>query len=395
MKLTTKKIERVNSEGYHGDRRNGLALITERSTEGWLLKRFVQTIRIDGRRTTLGLGSFPRVTLAEAREAALANLRAVDRGDDPRRHSRSGTDAKTYNDAAEEYAAARAPKWADNTQRAFRQKHKRIAPTLGDMPLAAITKGDVARAIEQITADGKMAMARQCLTDVISVMKHAVVAGDIAANPVDPATAEYLRSTAQAQGTHRAAVPWPEAPAAYAKLAATHPGTAATLAAQFAVLTGCRQHEVRLADDTQIDLSSATWTVPAENIKNRREHRVPLSPQAVAVIAAAAEAKQDTAARNSRLLFPGATGAPLAQKAMLRRMESAGIDATMHGWRSTLTDWARERTDMAHEVVELALAHRHTDATEAAYRRSDLFDRRRELMNAWADFVTTDTQDTR
>ena len=160
----------------------------------------------------------------------------------------------------------------------------------------------------------------------------------------------------------------------------THPGT--VLALEFLVLTAARSGEVRNARWEEFDLEGAVWTIPAERMKAGREHRVPLSPRALAVL--------DEARRlppGAGTVFPSPTGRTQPHHYMARLLRELEIDAVPHGFRSSFRDWAAECTDATREVCELALAHVNSDRVEAAYRRSDLFDRRRVLMNDWAAYV--------
>ena len=154
------------------------------------------------------------------------------------------------------------------------------------------------------------------------------------------------------------------------------------LAFEFLVLTAARSGEVRNARWEQIDRDGAVWTIPAERMKAGREHRVPLSPRALEVLDDAAELFD-----GQGLVFPSPTGRVLNHAALTNLLHGLGIDAVAHGFRSSFRDWAAECTDAPREVCELALAHVNSDRVEAAYRRSDLFDRRRVLMDDWAAYV--------
>ena len=154
------------------------------------------------------------------------------------------------------------------------------------------------------------------------------------------------------------------------------------LAFEFLVLTACRSGEVRFATWDEIDFTSATWTIPARRMKAQREHRVPLSARALEVLR---EAR--ALADGSDLIFPSQRARAIHGGTVSKLMRELGIDAVPHGFRSSFRDWAAECTDVPREVCELALAHVNSDRVEAAYRRTDLFDRRRALMEQWSDFV--------
>ena len=178
---------------------------------------------------------------------------------------------------------------------------------------------------------------------------------------------------------HHPAMPFDELPAFMACLREQH-GIAAR-ALEFTILTAARTGETTGATMAEIDATARVWTVPADRIKAEREHRVPLSARAIAIV-------EETATAGGRFIFPGARrGKPLSNMAMLSVLERMGrANVTVHGFRSTFKDWTSERTNFPREVSEAALAHIVGDKVEAAYRRGDLFEKRRKLMEAWADF---------
>ncbi|WP_440590238.1 tyrosine-type recombinase/integrase [Novosphingobium aureum] len=156
----------------------------------------------------------------------------------------------------------------------------------------------------------------------------------------------------------------------------------AALALEFTILTAARSGEVIGATWAEVDLQKAIWTIPADRMKAAKEHRVPLSPRAVAIL----EALQPL---GSEYLFLGARGGKLSSMAMAMLMRRMKVDATVHGFRSSFRDWAAESTSYEHEVAEMALAHTIENKVERAYRRGDLFDKRRRLMEDWASYCTT------
>ena len=157
------------------------------------------------------------------------------------------------------------------------------------------------------------------------------------------------------------------------------------LAFEFPVLTAARSGEVRGARWAEIDMDAAVWTVPGERMKAGREHRVPLSDRALAVLDSARQH-----ADSASLVFPTATGRMPSQTGMAKLLRKVGIDAVPHGFRSSFRDWAAECTEAPREVCELALAHVNSDRVETAYRRSDLFERRRTLIQQWADYLAVE-----
>ncbi len=182
--------------------------------------------------------------------------------------------------------------------------------------------------------------------------------------------------------THRKALPHAEVAAAIARVRAAKPGKVDTLAFEFLVLTAARGGEVRGAVWSEIDQDAGVWTIPASRMKTAREHRVPLSGRALEILNAARKL-----GGGSRFVFVTERGQPLNRKRPGRLLLSCGISAVPHGFRSSFRDWAAERTDHPREVVEAALAHVVQNKVEAAYLRTDLFERRRRLMEDWAAYL--------
>jgi integrase len=182
---------------------------------------------------------------------------------------------------------------------------------------------------------------------------------------------------------HFAALPYNDVAAFVQKLREGEP-TIANLAFEFLILTAGRTGEVLEAKWSEIDLDHATWTVPADRMKAGREHRVPLAPRCIELLGTA-----KLLAAGSEFVFPGRSNdKPMSNMVLLMMVRRLKVDCTVHGFRSAFRDWASERTNFAREICEAALAHIVKDKTEAAYRRGDLFEKRRELMAAWAGFVT-------
>ena len=181
---------------------------------------------------------------------------------------------------------------------------------------------------------------------------------------------------------HRAAVPFDKVGAALAKIAASDLPKAARLSVVFQTLTASRPSEARLATWGEVDLQAAVWTIPAERAKMRRPHRVPLSDQAIAVLESARKAFG-----GEGLVFPGRKGAALSAATAPRVFKSLRLPGTAHGMRASFRMWAAERSTAPREVCEFALGHVVGSAAEQAYQRSDLFDKRRELMEAWSDYL--------
>lgn len=219
-------------------------------------------------------------------------------------------------------------------------------------------------------------------------MKWAVAQGWRQDNPAE-SIAQALPKTAKRQA-HRKALPYAEVAGCLDTVKASGAGQATKLAIEFLVLCAARSGEVREARWEEIDLKAKVWEIPAERMKAKRSHRVPLSPRAIAILEEA-EALVD----GSGLVFPGTKqGRPLSDMTLSKLVKELGFDADVHGFRTSLRTWAQERTNFPREVAEAALAHLSGDAVERAYARSDLFEKRRMMMEAWSSFLFAATNST-
>ena len=223
-------------------------------------------------------------------------------------------------------------------------------------------------------------IARQVRQRIAAVMQWAVAQGYRDDIPAGDAVVAALPG-AKVRPTHRRALPYAEVAAVVAAVRGSARSPAVRLGFEFTVLCAVRSGEARLARWEDIDLDAATWTVPAAAMKSNRAHRVPLSDRAVAVLG-------EAGAGRTGWVFPSPrTGGAFADNWLRLPLAALGIAATPHGFRSSFRDWAAENTDAPRAVMEAALAHAIPDATEAAYARSDLFERRRTLMQQWADYL--------
>ena len=372
----------VTTPGRYGDGRgsHGLYMRVHETASGRIGKPWGQRIRVNGRVTCLGLGSYPVVTLARARDKALANRRAVEEGRDPRRGGMA-----TFRELAEKVIRLHAKSWKAGSKSPgqWRQTFRDYAdPVIGDKPVSEITRSDVLAIVSPIWHD-KPSAAGKVLRRVGIVLRYAVAQGLVEHNVADASAIKAALPKANGGGQrHFKALPHGEVAEALARVRASDSPDAARLALEFLVLTASRPGECREAEWAEIDLETATWTIPAERMKANREHRVPLSGRALEVLDQARELSD-----GSGLVFPSKrTGRPVSDWAFAALRRRADIDATLHGFRSSFRDWTAEN-GMDHAVAEAALAHVVSNATEAAYRRTDLFERRRELMEDWADYV--------
>ena len=382
-RLSARFVATVREPGRYGDGRGsgGLSLLVRRTTGGDLTKSWAQRIIVDGRARNLGLGTWPHVSLAEAREKCVLNRVARRRGDLVLA-GRKRT-VPTFAEAVKRVIAIHAAGWRDGgrSERQWRASLRDYAMwRLGEMPVNRIGTADVMAVLLPIWA-GKRETARRVRQRISAVMRWAVAQGYREDNPAGDAIGAALPKTG-GRTRHQPALPYPEVRGAMERVRASRAYPTTVLAFEFLVLTACRSGEVRGARWDEMDLDAGEWRIPAERMKANREHRVPLSTGALAVLREARSVEN-----GSDLVFPSVRGRRLSDATISKMVRELGIGAVPHGFRSSFRDWAAECSDAPREVCELALAHVNSDRVEAAYRRTDLFERRRELMEKWASFL--------
>lgn len=366
---------------------SGLCLqIAPGGSRSWILRATV-----GGKRREMGLGPFPEVTLAAAREKARAARAKIEAGQDPileRQRAASALRAEqarniTFEAAARELIDAKSDEWRNAKHRAqwTASLEAYAYPVIGKVLVCDVGQAQVLAVLRPIWKE-KTETANRVRGRIEQVLDWAKVQhlreGENPArwrghlDKLLPAPAKIARVT------HHPALAIDAMPGFMAALRQRR-GTAAR-ALEFLVLTAARSGEVRGACWSEFDMQAAVWTVPAERMKAQKEHRVPLSPQALGLL------RELPRIEGNDLVFPAPRGgllSDMALNAVMRRME---LEAVPHGMRSTFRDWAAERTSYPREVAEMALAHTIGNAVEAAYRRGDLFTKRAEMMAAWAVF---------
>jgi integrase len=385
-RLTAVAISKLKTAGYHPD---GAGLYLQLSTAG--TKSWIVRYTLAGRPREMGLGSATVVTLAEARTRAQDARKLASEGVDPidqrtaERRAQVATAARgrTFAEVSADYVEAHRAGWK-NAKHAAQWKatlDTYAGPVLGAMTVDAIATEHVLKVLEPIWTE-KHETATRLRGRIENVLDAAKVRG--LRDGENPARWRghldklLPRISKKATVEHHAALPYAEIKTFTRDLRAQE-GVAAR-ALEFAILTAARTGEVIGARWEEIDLGARLWTIPAARMKAKAEHRVPLSPRALAILRTLAKARQGD------YVFPGMReGRPLSNMAMLVLLERMGRGAiTVHGFRSTFRDWAAETTAHPHEVVEMALAHVIANKAEAAYRRGDLFKKRRLLMDEWA-----------
>jgi len=393
--LTALEVRRITAPGFHAvGTVAGLGLSVSNTGNGrsWVLR-----LTVGNKRREVGLGAFPEVTLAKAHEKARAMREQVAAGVDPvqerqraaQRLKAQQASAKTFDQCVASYVAAHAPTWSNAKHR--QQWENTLAsyasPVVGSLAVQDIDTSHIVAMLEGIWAT-KTETATRLRGRVEQVLDWATVQG-LRHGPNPARWRGHLdkllaKPSKVAKVEHHAAMPYTELAAFMPRLRECAGMGAKAL--ELAILTGARSGEVRGAQWSEFDLVAGVWTVPAERMKAKRVHRVPLSTQAVQVL-------QDLPRLEGvPLVFWGMNGGVLSDmslSAVLRRLGIVGAVATVHGFRSTFRDWAAERTTYPREIAEAALAHTNADKVEAAYLRSDVFEKRRGLMQAWADFADT------
>lgn len=381
-RLSASFVRTIHRPGRYGDGRGGFGLsllVKPRRGEGFS-KSWSQRVFVGGRPVSIGLGAYPIVTLAEARKKALENRRKIEQGEDPREERKS---VPTFAEAAETVIRIHAQAWRNGgkSEDQWRSSLETYAfPRLGNMPINRIWPKDVMNALLPIWHT-KPVTARRVRQRVGAVMKWAIAQGLRTSNPAGKELAAALPKNENAQ-EHLLALPFFQVGDALHKVRASNANQSLALCFEFLTLCAVRSGEARLAKWAEIDLEEATWTIPAERMKSKRTHRVPLSQGALAVLAEAEKIR-----KGSDHVFPSKGGKPLSPPTLSRLCRRLNLGCVPHGMRSSFRDWCAECTDAPREVCELALAHVNTNRVERAYRRTDLFERRRHLMQEWADYV--------
>lgn len=383
--LNVLAIRAIETPGRYADG-NGLYLKVDPSgAKRWELRTVVR-----GKRCDIGLGGLRTVTLAEAREQA-RKYRAMARNDeDPLAEKRRARKVvPTFRTAAETVHKEHAKAWKNakhgdqwiNTLKTY------AYPAFGDRRVDQIDTPEILKALSPIWLT-KQETARRVRQRIGTVLDWAKAAGFRSGNNPVEEISKALPRQSERKG-HHAAMPYSEVPAFVQELRRGNAPTIPDLAFEFLILTAARTGEVLEARWDEIDLEQAAWTIPADRMKAGREHRVPLAPRCVELLKQA-----KLLAAGSEFVFPGRSGnKPMSNMVLLMTMRRLKTDATVHGFRSAFRDWASERTNFAREICEAALAHIVKDKTEAAYRRGDLFEKRRELMAIWAAFVVGTSAD--
>lgn len=391
QRLTARRVQTA-PPGKHEDGAGLRLVVSKTGARRWVLR-----FTLDGKRREMGLGLFPVVTLAGARSAALDARRLVAKGIDPIKE-RQPERSPTFTSCAARYILINRHGWQNRKHaRQWVSTLKTYArPLIGSRRVDMISTEDVIKILSPIWVT-KTETAKRVQGRIENVLDYA--AAHKYRDPLNPARwrghlDKLLPKPSRVKiVTHHPAMPYPDLPAFMAELELNE--SLSAMALRFLILTATRTNETLLAQWSEIDIETATWTIPAPRMKMKREHRVPLSDAALVTL----EALPRFA--GNPYVFPGLRqGRPLSNMALLTLMRSMGYGVNgdrgnyvPHGFRSSFRDWCGEVSTAPRDVAEMALAHAIADKTEAAYRRGDLFQKRRRLMDSWAIHCTRPVAD--
>ncbi|WP_299351565.1 site-specific integrase [uncultured Shimia sp.] len=387
--LNAQFVRNVKEPGKYFDGQGLFLRVEKNGSRFW-----VQRITIRGKRCELGLGSPTLVTLAEAREVALANRKLARAGGDPLAAKKQAQAVLTFEQAARKVHELHKPTWrnAKHAAQFISTMETYAFPYMGNLKVADVTTADVLKVLTPIWTR-KPETARRVRQRIGTIMKWAVAQGWRQDNPAE-AIAQALPKQDKTQ-KHRKALPYSEVANCLEVVKSSQASATTKLALEFLVLTATRSGETRLARWAEFDFHGATsvsdaaiatWVVPPERMKAKKEHRIPISDRALELLKEA-EAMSD----DSDCVFPGnQRGKPLSDMTLSKLIKELGFDADVHGFRTSFRTWAQERTNFPREVAEAALAHTIKDKSEAAYARSDLFEKRRQMMDSWATYLASE-----
>ncbi|HYC42364.1 MAG TPA: integrase arm-type DNA-binding domain-containing protein [Noviherbaspirillum sp.] len=391
MRLSAVGIKHLKEPGYYADG-DGLYLqVSPSGTKSWIF-RFM----LNKRAREMGLGPYSVFSLAEAREAVSDYRKLLYKGIDPIEHRKAEREKnlavvaqrKTFEECAYEYHKLHAHGWK-NVKHADQWINSLTAyafPEFGKKDISDVTKADVVRVLEPIwtTKHETASRVRQRIRSVLDWAAARDYRRGHDPHMWDQVTQSLPKTKDLKKPQHFASCPYSAIYEAIQSIKGSNAGDTVKNAFEFIILTAGRSGEVRGAEWSEIDFEGKRWIIPAHRMKAKKEHRVPLSPRAIEILKA-------QEGKHSALVFPSDKGKSYSDMTFTMALRRLGHEFTVHGFRSTFRDWAAEQTAFPREVCEAALAHVSAkDATEAAYFRSDLFEKRRQLMEAWATYCATE-----
>lgn len=380
-RLSATAVKAAKLPGRYGDGDGLYLLVSRAGARSWVCR-----VQKDGKRRDIGLGSAKKVSLALARERAAKVRTQVEVGLDPIAERRKEAGIPTFREAAVIVFAENKKNWrnAKHREQWLSTLTAYAFPHFGDMAVSKVDGPQVRDALVAIWLD-KPETARRVRQRIVTVIDWAIAKG-YRDRPLPIAAMNKSLPKVKAKPAHHSALPYADVPAFIAKLRKRE--SVGRLAFEALILTAARSGEIRGALWSELDLERKLWTIPAERMKAGREHIVPLS-DAAACAFRRAEAYREV--RND-LVFPGARyGKPLSDMTLTKVCRDLEVPAVPHGFRSSFRDWVAEETDFDGDVAEMALAHTIENKVEAAYRRGNLLEKRRTLMDAWGRYCEQPT----
>lgn len=392
QRLTAVAVNAKKNPGYYADGAGLYLQVSSTGSKSWIFR-----YTLAGRSREMGLGPLSTYSLAEARDQAKNYRQLLQTGIDPIEH-RAAQRAKnleaqakrrTFEDCAREYHKLHASSWKNlkHSNQWINTLVTYAFPLIGSMDVSAIGKGDIIRVLEPIrtTKSETAYRVRQRIKSVLDWAAARDYRTDHDPHMWDQIATALPMSKDARKVEHFAACPYAEIHQTITAIRASAAHRNVKLATEFAILCASRSGEVRFAVWDEIDFEGKRWIIPAERMKAGNIHRVPLSDRALEILEILR-----SEANGCQWIFPNTKDGPFSDMVFTMLLRRLGFDFTMHGFRSTFRDWTAEQTAFPREVCELALAHGNEDKVEAAYFRSDLFEKRRQLMQAWATYCATE-----
>ena len=382
--LTAAFVRSVKDAGNFTDG-NGLVLrVSPKGRKSW-----IQRITVNGKQTALSIGSYPAVGLSDARAIAQDNSKATAQGRNPQQERKQAKeDARkssipTFGQAAKAVHELHLPTWSNEKHaREWLATLERFAfPSIGRKPVNEITTADVMGIVAPLMAEkpvtGKRVNQRVCV-----IFDYCIAQNWREFNPAGRSIAKALPKP-QREVKHHKAVAYRDVPAVVRKVQESSECELVKLAFEYGILTAARTNEIRGAQWAEIDWIEGIWTVPAARTKMRRPLRIPLSGRAIEIL----ERTREITGESDGLIFRGSSARMIYHRVFLSVLKRLEIEATYHGFRSSIRDWMGECTSASGAVAEAALGHAQGNQTQQAYSRSDYLELRRPIMDAWADHV--------
>jgi len=374
--LSAQFVKHISKQGKYFDGYGLFLLVKPNGTKYW-----VQRITIQGKRRELGLGSVELVSLAEARGKAIDNYKMARAGGSPLKEEMEQVTVPTFEQAAHIVYKMNEKIWTEKHAAQFITTLQNYAfQKIGGMKVTDISSADILSVLEPIWIE-KAETARRLKQRIVRTLRWVVVQGYRKDNPAE--NVDEALPKAEIIKQPRKALPYAQVFHCIETVKKSKAGLTTKLALEFLILTAARSGEVRGALWSEIDFDNALWSIPAARMKMKRDHRVPLVQRALDILH-----QIKNCGFSKEIIFPSLTsGKALSDVTLSKLIKELGFDVDVHGFRTSFRTWAQDCTDYPREIAEMALAHGVGNAVEQAYARSDLLDKRRQMMRDWADYI--------